>query len=127
MSPALLTSAKKKEREREKTERQSGLKVQPGFGRSGGGRYGKSAGSALQQRGGKLDERERRKRGAGEWKGAGDESPLMCLCALCRSASLIHSWKYTEESDIEIKCKQEQRCMKHMQSHRNMRNKQLSY
>lgn len=100
MSPALLTSAKKREREREKTERQSGLKVQPGFSRSGGGSYGKSAGSALQQRGEKLDERERRKRGAGEWKGAGDESPLMCLCALCHSASLIHSWKHTQKRVI---------------------------
>lgn len=93
----LLTSAekkKKKKKEREKTKRQSGLKEQPGFG-SGGRSYGKSAGSALQQRGGRLDEREREREEEGGWRGAGDESPLMCLCALCHPASLIHSWKHT--------------------------------
>lgn len=50
----LLTSAEKKKKRGQKTKRQSGLKQQPG-GRS----YGKSAGSALEQRGGTLDERER--------------------------------------------------------------------
>ena len=67
----LLTSAKRKKKragekkKKKKTKRQSGLKEQPGSG-SGGRSYGKSAGSALQQRGGRLDEREREKeRGRG--------------------------------------------------------------
>lgn len=53
------------------------------------------------QRWNKEEERWMRERG-GEG-GAGDEPPLMCLCALCHPASLTHSWKQT--LDIEIKCK----------------------
>lgn len=58
---------------REKTKRQSGLKEQPGFGR-GSRSYGKSAGSALQQSGGRMEEEG--------WIGVLAMSPLWCAFVL---------------------------------------------
>lgn len=67
----LLTSAKKKEggkKERKRPKDEAALKSKPGLGSSSRS-YGKSAGSALQQRRGKeLDERGREEGAEGGWR-----------------------------------------------------------
>lgn len=111
---SLLTSAKKKrEREREKTKRQSGLKEQPGFG---GRNYGKSAGSALQQRAGRLDER-RRERGVGAVLA---RSLLWCVFVLCATQLLssTHGNTHTQTWHTDrIKWRGEQSCTEDTYTH----------